>query len=391
MRNVKRVLVIAPQCHTFVKGLADATANYVSNITVLVYHNYLSEFATHLPFSYFRHVEKFSKENLVCLKGKPENVEVNIVSMLYLIPDGRNTGLSDKIFKKFDKYIKNNKQEFDLIHAHFTWPSGYVGVKLAKEYNVPVVITIHENREWFLKEYHSKNEKIYWTWRNADALIRVNKIDVPLLTEFNSIVCPIPNGFDPNKFKVIDRKEARAHLGLLENKKIIFSLGNLIERKGFQYLIEAMEKDIIDRANVLCFIGGSGPFKKELQTQIGDLRLRDYVKLLGFVSDEKLVYWMNAADLFVLPSLSEGNPTVMFEALGCGKPFIGTRVGGVPEIILNDMLGIIVEPGDPEGLARAIRRALETEWDGEYIREYAGQFTWDNIAKETVKIYEKVL
>ena len=149
MKTVKRILVIAPHYHTFVKGVVDATAKYVSRITVFIPHNYFSDLAPYLPFSCFRHIEMFSKKKIMNLKEKPENVDVNLVSLLYFIPDGRNQILGDKLFEEIDKYIKNNKIEFDLIHAHFTWPCGYAGVKLAEEYEVPVVITIHENRDWF--------------------------------------------------------------------------------------------------------------------------------------------------------------------------------------------------------------------------------------------------
>lgn len=84
---------------------------------------------------------------------------------------------------------------------------------------------------------------------------------------------------------------------------------------------------------------------------------------------------MNACDLFVLPSLSEGNPTVMFECLGCGKPFIGTKVGGIPEIIVSDDYGLLCEPANSEDLAEKILIALDKEWDEEKIRNYAKQFT----------------
>ena len=100
---------------------------------------------------------------------------------------------------------------------------------------------------------------------------------------------------------------------------------------------------------------------------------------------------MNACDVFVLPSLSEGNPTVMFEALGCGKPFVGTTVGGIPEVIINEKLGILVEPKDIDGLAKAIVRALETDWDRKYISNYAKQFTWDKIAEKIMEVYREVL
>jgi len=82
--------------------------------------------------------------------------------------------------------------------------------------------------------------------------------------------------------------------------------------------------------------------------------------------------WINAADIFVLPSLGEGNPTIMFECLGCGKPFVGTTVGGVPEVITSDDYGLLVEPADPKDLARKILMALGREWDREAILQICG-------------------
>ena len=145
------------------------------------------------------------------------------------------------------------------------------------------------------------------------------------------------------------------------------------------------------RKDILCFIGGSGRLKDKLQKMINELNLQDYIKLIGFVPDELLPIWINAADVFVLPSLSEGNPTVMFECLGCGKPFVGTRVGGTPEVIANEKLGILVEPKNPEQLADAILRALNKEWDKDYILNYAKQFTWDEIAKNIVGVYDEII
>ena len=98
----------------------------------------------------------------------------------------------------------------------------------------------------------------------------------------------------------------------------------------------------------------------------------------------------NVADLFVLPSLFEGNPTVMFEALGVGLPFIGTNVGGIPEIIISDEYGLLCEPANPKDLAENIMIGLNKEWNREKIMEYANQFTWENIANKTREIYELI-
>ncbi len=113
--------------------------------------------------------------------------------------------------------------------------------------------------------------------------------------------------------------------------------------------------------------------------------------LAGGKPHNEIPLWMNACDLFVLPSLNEGNPTVMFEALGCGKPFVGTTVGGVPEVITSDAYGLLVEPADPGNLAENILVALDREWDQEAILRYAERFAWENIAKEIMGVYARVL
>ncbi|HOV66998.1 MAG TPA: glycosyltransferase, partial [Methanoregulaceae archaeon] len=85
------------------------------------------------------------------------------------------------------------------------------------------------------------------------------------------------------------------------------------------------------------------------------------------------------------------NPTVMFEALGCAIPFIGTNVGGIPEIIVSEEYGLVVEPSNPEVLARAVLGGLERTWDREAIARYSRQFSWDAIGQEILKEYARVL
>jgi len=198
----------------------------------------------------------------------------------------------------------------------------------------------------------------------------------------------ISNGYDPNLFNPITIAKARENLNLPKDKKIILSIGNLESVKGHKYLIEAMKIVTEREKNILCLIIGSGSRKNNLKNLIGRLDLGDYIQLLGGKSHNKIPIWMNTCDVFVLPSLSEGNPTVMFEALGCGKPFVGTNVGGIPEIIINTKYGILVEPKDVDGLAKAILRALEVEWDMNYILNYAKQFTWNKIAEKTLMVYQ---
>jgi len=355
----------------FVKGQVGGLKKYFNSVYVI----------SPQPIGYRRELRDYSYENVKVYYPRFFHAPIELF----------RKRLGDNFFKAALRVIKREELEFDLIHAHFTWQSGYVAVKLAKKYKVPSVITIHENRDWFLEEYNSKNEKIYWTWKNADALIRVNRTDVPLLKEFNSSVFHVPNGFDPKRLPFMDREEARSILGLPSGNRVVFSLGNLIERKGFQYLIDAMSLVIKERDDVLCYIGGRGPLRGRLQKQIKDLGLQKNIKLLGFVLDGKLKYWMNAADLFVLPSLAESFGVVVLEALAVGTPVVTTYNGGSEEIITSEDYGLLCPPKDPKCLAEKILIALEKDWDRKKIREYAGQFRWDNIVKNIIAIYTNII
>jgi glycosyltransferase involved in cell wall biosynthesis len=81
----------------------------------------------------------------------------------------------------------------------------------------------------------------------------------------------------------------------------------------------------------------------------------------------------------------------MFESLGFGKPFVGTKVGGEPKIITSEDYGLLCEPANPKDLAEKILTALDKEWDKEKILKYAERFTWDNIVKEIIVIYKSII
>ena len=328
----------------------------------------------------------YLKKDKLCKDYSYDNVEVYYPRSVYVPITWLSRIVIDNRVKAVERAIEKHHLHFDLIHAHFTWPSGYIGVKLREKYGKPVVTTIHENGDWFDQEVGMDHPLINTAWSGADALIRVNQKDVPVLKHYNEQVYSIPNGFSP-AFHPIDTAVARERLGLPGDVKIVFSLGNLIQRKGFNYLIDAMEQICNQRDDVFCFIGGAGPERGSLQRQIDRLHLGEKVRLLGSVPGDQLTLWMNVCDFFVLPSLNEGNPTVMFEALGCGKPFVGTKVGGVPEVIASDDYGLLVEPADPEDLAEKILVALDREWNRDKILQYAERYTWKNIAEEITKIY----
>jgi glycosyltransferase involved in cell wall biosynthesis len=99
---------------------------------------------------------------------------------------------------------------------------------------------------------------------------------------------------------------------------------------------------------------------------------------------------MNASDIFVLPSLREGFPAVIPEAFACGKPVIGTRVGGIPEALTNQEVGLLVDPEDSVALANAISAALDRKWQESSIIDHARIYSWSNLVSQILEVYRRL-
>ena len=125
------------------------------------------------------------------------------------------------------------------------------------------------------------------------------------------------------------------------------------------------------------FIIGEGDLGKKLPEMIMALSLKDRVVLPGGRPHKEIAVWMNEADLLCLPSLTEGVPSVILEALSCGTPVVATNVGGIPEIINDENLGFLVPPGNEAALAEGIDKALDHHWNREHISNRVSGFSWD--------------
>jgi glycosyltransferase involved in cell wall biosynthesis len=228
---------------------------------------------------------------------------------------------------------------------------------------------------------------------SADAIIRPNKRDIAL---FSSIVSGdrifhIVNGYNTGEIRCISQEAAREKLGLPPTKFLLFNLAQLRAEKGQKYLIQAMKDVVTARDDVLCFIGGDGSQRRKLQAEIERLNLGTHVKLLGHIRHSEVMYWYNACDIFILPSLSECLPIVHLEAMACGKPVVATYNGGSEEIITSEEYGLLCQPADSKELAEGILLALDKKWDTQKILNYGQRFTWRNNAEEILRLYESVL
>ena len=245
------------------------------------------------------------------------------------------------------KCIQKHKIGFDLIHAHFTLPSAYCADMLKEKYHVPYVITANEDSGWLQEEIDLADPRIENAWVHADRIMTINRREIPKLIQYNLRTISVPYGFI-QKYSPLDMHACRNVLNVPQDAKILFTFGILQKRKGLEYLIEAMEIIQRTRDDVQCYIGGKAEYERSYETfirkRVTELNLEDRVHFLGFMHGPDIPTWINACDLFVLPSLEEGFGIAQIEALACGKPVIATKNSGSMDILTDPDVGILCEP-----------------------------------------------
>jgi len=159
-------------------------------------------------------------------------------------------------------------------------------------------------------------------------------------------------GIDVKKFQSRNPREIRKELGIPQNTIVFGTIARLTEQKGHRYLIQAIPTLIRHFPRVLFLFIGDGPLRASLIQLAQDLEVLPYIQFLGFRSDVDAL--LSAMDVFVLPSLYEGFPNAVLEAMACGKPVVATGVDGTPEAVLHGKTGLLVPPKNPEALAKAL-------------------------------------
>lgn len=293
------------------------------------------------------------------------------------------------------KLLKTNNTKINLIHSHRLDVNSFIGVYLKEIYGCPLVLNTHGSDTYDLP--FRDDEFLGFTklmLENANHVIAVCGSDADRLASIGinpNKVSIIPNGYNDSLFRPISIEKSRKILELPKNKKILLCVATFYDIKGHIYLIDAMEYASRYDSNLLLILIGTGPLEPILRERIATKNLENIVIIAGWKSHKEIPLWMNACDIFILPSLNEGMPTVLPEVLACGKPVIATRVGGIPDIVSRSDLGIIVEPKDSKSLADAIIYALSQKWDNTLIKDYANQYSLKNTTEKILNVYGSVL
>ena len=253
----------------------------------------------------------------------------------------------------------------DAVVAYWAHPDGEVAVRLARVLNVPSIVMVGGTDVNLLMNAGRRRSQILATLNVADAVVTVSRdLQATLLKAGipSNSVHVIDRGVNSDKFSPGDRTEARRKLGLPISGSLVVWIGRMVEVKGLDVLLKACA-ELKKRGEVIGVqLVGDGQLRKSLEAQAAALGLvESEVRFVGSKPHDELPDWYRAADLFVLPSRSEGIPNVLRESLASGTPFVASRVGGIPELVDGiETLCALVPPGDPMALANALVTALRT-------------------------------
>lgn len=293
------------------------------------------------------------------------------------------------------RQLKAICQDYDIIHVHHPDPMACVALRCSG-YKGKVVLHWHSDilkQRFLLKIYRPLQD---WLISRADAIVGTSPVYLeqsPYLAGMREKSVCIPIGIRPVPYNAESTARKKA---MFPGRKIVFSLGRLIEYKGYETLIKAAGH--LDE-NCVVLIGGCGPLKETLEEQIIHSGLQDRVRLLGFISDEELPDWYHACDLFCLSSKqkTEAFGIVQIEAMSCGKPVVATRINGsgVSWVNKDGVTGMNVEPEDDVAMAEAINRILS---DNDLYRKCAANarkrfediFTEDKMIDNCLDLYERI-
>jgi len=268
-----------------------------------------------------------------------------------------------------------------IIHIHAPNFFSSFGIVLGKLLRIPIVATVHR------VEVMPLRSKILSVLRRiilylCDEIVAVSNATKQLILKYGinrGDVRVIYNAADEAVFKPRPKEIARQKLNLLQRKKILLYVGALIPRKGCEYLINATYLMLKKRekANIQLIMTGDGPQKGRLTSLVTKLKVEDYVTFTGKIPKNLLYLYYDSADIFLLPSVSEGHSMVLLEAMASGLPIIATNIGGNRETVINGVNGLLVPPRDSDALAQSVLKLL----DDEKLRT--------RFAKNSLKYYHK--
>jgi N-acetyl-alpha-D-glucosaminyl L-malate synthase BshA len=303
------------------------------------------------------------------------------------------------MYRKIKDVVKEH--EIQVLHAHFAKTESVVATRVGKKFNLPVITTGHGSdlmfefdgfcstkwsRTWV--KYGLEHSNYITTVSNA---LKQNAVKLGI---DDKKIRVIHNWLDPGKYNLPSTStitEIRKDLNWDSN--IILTSRRLVKKNGVDLLIESMNQ-LDPELEAKLVIIGNGPEKEVLKTQAENVKIHD-IEFIDFTDFPNYVKMLNACDLYVVPSRWEGFGMVVLEAWASGTPVIGTKVGGIPEIINDKVNGILVQ-AKPAELAKGMESVLQNSGYQSKLTRNAteklnGYFTWPRARAEWLELYSEAL
>ncbi len=306
--------------------------------------------------------------------------------------------LSMPMLKELKKEIEKSRKERYKLIIHFHEIHNLHGLLIASFFKDEKIILQHHGGSWPLKHLKESKKKkwlfpfflLAQAWENL-VLKNIKHYYALSKEEMDYLKKRAPSskirfqtmGIEDEYFKSVSKKDARKKLNIPLNKKLLLYIGKIVEIKGMSFLLQAMKelKDI-----ELKIIGFSHEEKKF--KDFARQNKMENVEFLGGVFGEKKMLYLSSADALILPSLKEGAPVTVMEALARNTPVVVTDVGGVTLMIENGREGIIIKQKSSEEITRGINEILK--WKNKNVKKHAEKYKWKKIIEDTVRDYKNI-
>ena len=333
-------------------------------------------------------------------KDNKEEIERNDNVCIYRYATNVNF-LSANI--SIDQFIKPLQFNEDIIHTHFDIPPGpFAGYYYCKRKKTPLVLTYHGDWDSGFGSVFRKSAIELQNRFFVDKLLSLSKkIIVPsstyvnkslYLKKFQEKIIIIPNGVDLEQFTLpYSKEECRKMLNLPVDSKILLFMGYLTPYKNPDFLIKLMPNIKKKFPDSLLIIAGDGSMRKNLEQMTIDLDMENYVFFPGFVGNGIKQLYYKSSDLFCLFSTTDCSPLTILEAMASETPVICSDIGGIPDIVKNDINGILINPENFQDIENKIGDLLGDEKFRNKLAQNGKatvtKYSWNNIADQVNNIY----
>lgn len=287
-----------------------------------------------------------------------------------------------------------NRLRPDIVHAHDPHAVAMAALGLSMSTAQPAAPLVASRRVDFHLKRHSFSQ---WKYRQVACFIAASNAIAEILASDGvprSKIVTVHEGIDVERVANVPSASVHAELFLPTHAPIVGNIGALVPHKGQRHFVDAAALVVREVPDARFVILGEGELRAALEHQVKHLHLERHVFLPGFRAD--VLALLKGVDVFVMSSETEGLGTSILDAMACGKPVVGTRTGGIPEVVDDGVTGTLVLPHDPKALADAIVDLLRDPQRGARmgaagLARVRERFSLDRMVQETRAVYETVV